>query len=361
MRILILAIRAPNQTPSQRFRFEQYLGALERRGAKLDFSWLMDDRDARVLYSPGNVARKAALAMRSVAQRLAETVKFRRYDAVFVQRQAMLVGGAVIERLAKASGAKLIYDFDDAIWINDASSYNRRFSWLKNTAKVPRIIEMADLVIAGNGYLADYARGFNSNVAVIPTTIDTDVYIPRAAGSRNGDAVCIGWSGSFSTIGHLKTALPVLRRLREKYGRRVRFRVIGDAGYRNEELEIVEVPWRAETEVQDLYDLDIGLMPLPDDEWSRGKCGCKGLQYMALSIPAVMSPVGANREIIQPGKNGFLPATEDEWVETLSSLIESPALRAEIGEAGRRRVEESYSVNAWRDRFCDLVLSAGAR
>lgn len=361
MRILFLATFAPNQAPGQRFRFEQYLGALQERGVEAEYSWLIDADAARVLYRPGNLAGKAALALRSVFKRMLQIPSLRRYDVVFVQRQALFIGGPFVERLAKASGARLIYDFDDAIWINDASTYNRRFGWLKNPSKVPRIIEMADLVLAGNRYLADYARQRNSNVKIMPTTIDTDVYVPRAGGVRRTGAVCIGWTGSFSTIAHFKTALPVLRRLRRKYGEQVTFRVIGNSGYGDDELGITEMPWSAATEVEDLYDIDIGLMPLPDDEWSRGKCGCKGLQYMALRIPTVMSPVGVNCEIIQHGKNGFLPATEDEWFETLSALIEKPELRAEIGEAGRRRVEESYSVNAWRERFCDLLSEKAAR
>lgn len=360
MRILILAMHAPDQAPGQRFRFEQYLGALRDRGAEVDFSWLVDADAARTLYSPGNVGKKAALALRSVLVRAMQIPSLRKYDVVFVQRQALFIGGPFMERLAKRAGARLIYDFDDAIWINDASAFNRRFGWLKNPSKVPRIVEMADLVIAGNRYLADFALQRNSNVTVVPTTIDTDTYIPRPAPRTEGP-VCIGWSGSFSTIEHFKTGLPALRRIREKFGDRVRFRVIGDGSYRNDELGIVGLPWKAATEIEDLHDIDIGMMPLPDDEWARGKCGLKGLQYMALGIPTIMSPVGVNGEIIQHGRNGFLAGTDDEWVEALSALVENQELRAQVGAAGRRTVEEKYSVHAWRTRFCDLLTDGSAR
>lgn len=359
MRFLFLAVHAPDRAPGQRFRFEQYLGALRERGIEVDFSWVLDAKRASLLYSPGNVPRKALLAARSAMERVAQIPSLRRYDLVFVQREALFVGGPFFERAARASGATLVYDFDDAIWVNDASPFNRRFNWLKNTAKIPRLIAMSNLVIAGNPYLAEYARTHNANVTVVPTTIDTDSYLPRAV--RPKGPVCIGWSGSFSTILHFKTVLPVLRRVHARYGDRVRFRVIGDGTYRNEELGIVGLPWTAATEIEDLQDIDIGVMPLPDDEWARGKCGLKGLQYMALGIPTLMSPVGVNTEIIQDGKNGYLPRSADEWVSMLSTLVEDAELRAVVGAAGRRRVEESFSVNAWRDRYCDLLTAVARR
>jgi len=131
--------------------------------------------------------------------------------------------------------------------------------------------------------------------------------------------------------------------------------VIGDGRYRQPELGIQGVDWAAATEVRDLSEFDIGVMPLPDDEWARGKCGLKGLQYMALEIPTVMSPVGVNTEIIEDGRNGFLAAREDEWVEKLANLIESAGLRRELGQAARRTVEERYSVHSQRDRYVALL------
>jgi glycosyltransferase involved in cell wall biosynthesis len=354
MRVLFLAVHALDRAPGQRFRFEQYLGHLRQRGIECDFSGILDAAASKVLYSTGNVSKKVLLALRSLARRSLLIPSLRRYDLVFVQREALFIGGPFLERAAKALGAKLVYDFDDAIWINDASQFNRRFAWVKSPGKVPRIIAMADLVIAGNEYLADYARRLNQHVTIVPTTIDTDAYIPRRA--RAEGPICIGWSGSFSTVQHFKTALPALRRIREKYQDRVRFKVIGDASYRNDDLKITGLAWRSETEVEDLRDIDIGLMPLPDDEWAKGKCGLKGLQYMALAIPTLMSPVGVNGQIIQSGVNGFLPHTEDDWVQMLSALIDSPELRAKVGAAGRQRVEEHYSTRAWRDKFADLLV-----
>ena len=206
---------------------------------------------------------------------------------------------------------------------------------------------MADLVFAGNPYLAEYAAGHNPHVAIVPTVIDTDAYVPIPARSTDS-RLCIGWSGSFSTIPHFDLAVPVLRKLKDRYGDRLTFKVIGDARYRSEDLGIEGLPWRLEDEIRELSSFDIGIMPLPDDPWARGKCGLKGLQYMALGIPTVMSPVGVNEDIIQDGVNGFLAGSEAEWLDKLSQLIESAALRKRLGTAARQTVEAHYSVEAIR-------------
>jgi glycosyltransferase involved in cell wall biosynthesis len=214
-------------------------------------------------------------------------------------------------------------------------------------------------VLAGNRYLADYALQFNSNVHIFPTTIDTETYVLRAV-SENG-AVCIGWSGSFSTVQHFEHAFGALMKIKAKYGNKVAFKVIGDANYKNDALQIKGIAWRSETEVSDLQSLDIGIMPLPNDEWAKGKCGLKGLQYMAVGVPAVMSPVGVNTEIIKDGVNGFLAATEEEWVDKLSRLIDSEALRRQFSAQGRKTVEENYSVAANRKRYLELFMSVASR
>ena len=274
-----------------------------------------------------------------------------------MQREALQLGTAWFERAAAQSRARLVFDFDDAIWLQNVSDANRRLAWLKRPDKTAELISMSDLVIAGNAHLADYASQFSDAVEVVPTTIDTDAYV-RESQIPNGDAICIGWSGSMTTIQHFDLMIPVLRRLREQYGDSVRFKVIGDGRYRHDELGIRGQDWSAETEVRDLSDIDIGVMPLPDDEWARGKCGLKGLQYMALGIPTVMSPVGVNTEIIDDGVNGFLAGDEDEWLTKLTRLIESAELRGNLGREGHETVEQRYSVRSQQERYLSLLTGA---
>jgi glycosyltransferase involved in cell wall biosynthesis len=154
---------------------------------------------------------------------------------------------------------------------------------------------------------------------------------------------------------HFKPFVPVLKRVKDRLRDRVRFELIGDHTYSEPELGIVGREWSAATEVEDLRRFDIGVMPLPDDDWSRGKCGLKGLQYMALAIPAVMSPVGVNEKIIRDGENGLLASSEDEWVDKLTQLVESEALRRRLGHAGRETVEEAYSVESQKRRYLDYL------
>jgi len=172
---------------------------------------------------------------------------------------------------------------------------------------------------------------------------------------RAPDRVCVGWSGSFTTIEHFETALPALRLVKEKYGDRVYFKVIGDGSYRNAELGITGLPWRKDTEIQDLSEIDIGLMPLPDTEWAKGKCGLKGLQYMALEIATIMSPVGVNSTIIEDGVNGYLADGPAEWADKIGHLVENAGLRQQLGAASRQTVVDHYSLLSERDRYVQLL------
>lgn len=353
-RLLIITGQDIGLVPNQRFRFEQYTGILAANGIKCEISSLNGQKEQKILYSPGYFFKKVGIIIRAVRKRLRDLKRIRKgdYDAVLIVREAIMTRSLYFEKRIKKTGVPVIYDFDDAIWLQDVSDANRKFRWMKNPAKTSRIIEMADLVIAGNNFLASFARGINNNVEIIPTTIDTELYEPLDK-SKPNKQVTIGWSGSITTIKHFRTSVPMLRQLKEKYGDKVRFVVIGDGNFRDLELGIEGQWWNAKTELEDLSSFDIGIMPLPDDQWSWGKCGLKGLQYMALNIPTVMSPVGVNNDIIQHGENGFLAGSDQEWINTLGMLIESPELREKIGKAGRQTVIERYSVEANKQMYLD--------
>jgi len=353
-RILFAAVHPPGRVPSQRFRFEQYVPFLAEHGFSTTFAPLIRPEEYGVMYGRRGLARKAWIGARGLGRRASDVLRLRRYDIVVVQREAIQFGTALFERAVARSRPRLVFDFDDAIWLPNASLANSRLAWLKNAEKTPRIIAAADMVFAGNEYLADYARQFNPAVRLVPTTIDTARYVPRARPRRDG-VLTIGWSGSITTIPHFELLVPVLKKLRDRLGARVRFEVIGDPNYREPELGIVGREWSAATEVEDLERFDIGVMPLPDDEWSRGKCGLKGLQYMALAIPTIMSPVGVNPTIIADGENGLLASSEDEWLDKLTLLVESEDLRERLGRAGRETVEAAYSVESQKRSYLDYM------
>lgn len=356
-KILFVAAHRPGRSPSQRFRFEQYFDYLVSNGFQCEYAFLLSENDDRIFYNPGHLARKFFILIKSGVTRLRDVMNASQYDIVFIQREAFMTGGILFEKLFKKKGAKLVFDFDDAIWFLDVSQANKRFGWLKDPEKTKHIIELSDCVIAGNNYLADYAKQFNKNVVVIPTTIDTDEYKRTFQKQLLNSTVSIGWSGSITTIVHFRYAEPFLKKLKNKLNGKISIRLIGDATYSNSELAVMSGAWKKETEISDLSLFDIGIMPLPDDDWAKGKCGLKGLQYMALEIPAVMSPVGVNCEIIQDGVNGFLASSEGEWVEKISMLARDASLRDKIGKAARQTVVEKYSVLSQRDKYLNLFKS----
>jgi glycosyltransferase involved in cell wall biosynthesis len=310
-----------------------------------------DEQSDRILYSTGRPLGKTRIFLNSLMVRTQDWLRAADYDIVFIYREALMTRHLIFEQLFANARARIVFDFDDAIWLPAISDGNRRLGWLKNHDKTRRIIECADMVFAGNQYLATYASQFSDCVQIVPTTIDTNVFKPRPRNERADEPIEIGWTGSATTIEYFRLARGILRRLRDKYGDRVRFKVIGDQTYEDRELGIRGKAWKLASEVDDLGTLDIGIMPLPDTDWTRGKCGLKALAYMALAVPAVASPVGINTEIISDGVNGLLAKDEDEWVEKLSRLIEQPELRAALGQQGRETVVARYSTLSQQENY----------
>jgi glycosyltransferase involved in cell wall biosynthesis len=288
--------------------------------------------------------------LKGIVTRLKDITRAGNYDIVFVQREAFMTGSAFFEKKFSRSGAKLIFDFDDSIWLSNVSDANKNLEWLKDYSKTGRIIEYAHLVIAGNKYLSEYALNFNKNVITIPTTIDTS-YHTKTEIKKNNDVVCIGWTGTSTTLRHLQIILPVLEKLKKKYKEKIEFRIISEAPFNSNGLDVKWIKWNKQEEINQLSHFDIGIMPLPDNDWARGKCGFKGLQYMSLEIPPVMSPVGVNNEIIEDGKNGFLASGFNEWENKLSLLIDSADLRKQLGREARKTIEENYSVESQKNIY----------
>jgi glycosyltransferase involved in cell wall biosynthesis len=353
MRILAIVPSTYDTSPGQRFRIEQWEPLLRERGVEITYEPFESDELHNLLYQTGNLTGKLAHVSRRFAHRFSVTNSARQYDAVYVFREAALLGPPLFEWLIKRKRVPMVFDFDDAIFVSYRSPSNGYLSYLKFAAKTNTICRLASHVMVGNPYLAAYARQFNPRVTIVPTTIDTEKYTIQS--KEPAAAPIIGWTGSFSTVQHLDTLARALQKLAQH--ERFRLRVIGTPEYRLEGVEVEAMRWRARTEVDDLRSVDIGVMPLPDDAWSKGKCGLKALQFMALGIPTVCSPVGVNTEIIQDGENGLIAGTEDEWVEKLSQLLRSIELRKQLGLAGRATVESKYSAIAQAPRVYEVLES----
>jgi glycosyltransferase involved in cell wall biosynthesis len=354
--LIILSPYPLNQAPSQRFRFEQYLNDFNNNRFGISHQSFLDEKTWKIFYKKGHLLKKIGGIISGLCSRFFLIFTIHRYQIVFIHRETCFIGGAFFEYLYSKRNKNIIFDFDDAIWLRDVSKANDSLGWLKHPEKTSKIISYSKLVIAGNTYLADYAKRFNQNVIIIPTTIDTNYHSLKSPKTNSGK-ITIGWTGSSTTNRHLKTLLSVMKNLKAKFSEHINFVMISNIPLEDTSALIEFKPWNKETEIEDLSHFDIGIMPLPNDEWAKGKCGFKGLQYMALEIPTVMSPVGVNTEIIQDGENGFLAATEDEWIQKLSLLIESPELREKLGKAGRKTVVEKYSVEANKQKYLDAFNS----
>ena len=352
-KIYFLTVHRRDRSPSQRFRFEQYTEFFDRNGFKCIHSYLINESDDKIFYSRGKLFGKFRILLKSITKRIIEILLIGRKDIVFVQRESIMIGTSFFEKILSKK-ARLIYDFDDSIWIKNISKSNEGFGWLKSPDKIPEIMKSAHHIIAGNKYLADYARNYNGNIDIIPTTIDMNKY-QLGKEKEFVEPYCIGWSGSFSTIQHFELVIPALKDLKKKYRDKIYFKVIGDENYECKDLNLTGIKWDLKNEINELSEIDIGIMPLPDDEWSRGKCGLKGLQYMSLGIPTIMSPVGINKEIITDGQNGFLARNKNEWIDKISFLIEQPDNLSKIGIQGQKTIMEKYSVKANKYTYLNVL------
>lgn len=339
MQVLVLAPFAPGYIPSQRYRIEQWARHLERDGIHFRISPFIDDAPTRIIHSRGHFLLKASAMLRGVARTLPRAAQVRRYDVVFVPREAALVGPPILERVASWS-RPVIFDFDDAIWMPQHGSANPRWRWLRYPSKTSTICRIAAHVTAGNDFLAEWARRSNERVTVIPSTIDTGEYSFRKE-HRRTDIPTIGWSGSHSTVGFLREIIPGLVETASR--RRFRLLVVGAHIDPVDGLNIECRPWSADREVRDIAEMDVGLMPLPDTPWTRGKCAMKALLYLSLGIPAVASPVGANVDVVRDSETGFLASTPEDWADALTRLLDDEALRGRLGAAGRALVLERYA------------------
>lgn len=355
MRILFVVPYPPGKAPSQRFRFEQYFAILTEAGHTYQVAPFLSDATWAILYKPGHTLAKVLGILLGFVRRVGLLFTVPSYDFIFIHREAAPIGPPVLEWLiAKVFGKKIIYDFDDAIWMKDPASEQTFISSLKWQQKVRQICRWAYKVSCGNQYLCSYARQFNPNSFINPTTLDTEHLHNRIRDQHHAGRPIIGWTGTHTTLRHLDLVWPVLSRL-EQEGHAFEFRVISNQPPGHTALRALSyVPWRKDTEIEDLSQFHLGLMPLVDDPWARGKCAFKALQYMALGMPALVSPVGMNTEVVQDGYNGFVCDQQEQWYAALRQLLTNETLRATQGAAARQTIVERYSVLSNKQNFLAL-------
>jgi len=349
---VLFLLTNPAESPGERYRILQYLPRLEALGIRPQVDTLLSRDHYRRLQTSGSRLSVGFGIARAAARRVIRLKRSRGFDLAVLYRQPVALWPGSVERLLESQRVPFLFDFDDAIFLPPPAPLSRLSNYLRPPHRVETLVRNAGLTTAGNRYLAEFARLHSDRVELLPTCVDTDVYKPGSRPRR--PRVVIGWIGSRSTA-------PYLRELDAVWGRLDRrshvLRVVGGS-YHHPSTDMDTRPWSLQTEAADVADFDIGVMPLPDDPWTQGKCGLKILQYMAAGVATVASPVGVNKEIIKDGVNGFLASTTDEWVEKLRLLAQDEDLRHALGRAGRTTVMESYSLARWAPRFVEMMTKA---
>jgi len=318
--IFILAPYPQGHAPSQRFRFEQYISLWKEKGYGVEFYPFYSYKAWQTLYTKGQPIRKMFVVIAACLNRCSLLFRLRRADYIFIHREIAHVGPPFFEWfIAKVLRRKYVYDFDDAIWLPNYSATNASFHRIKAYWKIPYCIRWAH------------------------------------SKERRKSTLSIGWTGTHTTVRYLRDLIDVLQRLSERF--EFQMLVISNEPPDFQLAGLHFIPWNKTTEMEDLAKIDIGVMPLEDDIWAKGKCGFKGLQYMALGIPTIMSPVGVNPSIVSDGVNGYLASTPDEWEQKLILLLESATLRKNMGECGKQTIIDKFSVEANSPTYLNLFKS----
>ncbi len=351
IRICALMLDPFDTMPGQRFRLEQWEPYLKDENISIDYFPFTDDKLRKVLYKERHYAAKSLGMLKAIVRRFGQIIKTSDYDLVYLYRTASMVGPAWLERILSYRKVPIMFDFDDAVFLENTSNANKRFGLAKFAGKTADICRLSTSVVVGNSYLAEYAEKYNKNVYIIPTSIDTTKYQPPQ--SKENVKTVIGWTGSSTSQYYLEAFEPVLENIIKDLD--VELQVISDRKPDFKNVSSKWFEWSAEKEVEITSQFDIGIMPIPDDAWSRGKCAAKALQYMALEIPAICSNVGANRDVINQGINGFLAETPEEWKNALCKLVKDDSLRRQMGIEARKTVLENYSMKKCADLFARAV------
>ena len=348
-RILVICPFPYDVAAGQRLKYEQYFSDWRSIGFHIDISPYMDEKMWGVVYKRGAYLEKILGVFRGHGRRLLDLFRIRRYDIVYVFMWVTPLGTTIFERLVRCLSRRMIYDIEDNVLLGqeipDADHSNAIIRFLKSPAKMRYLIGKADCVITSSPFLNETCLKIseNKNCFYISSSVDTDRFIPVYR-YTNDRKVTIGWTGTFSS----KPYIDLLRDVFKALAKRVQFKlkIIGNFDWNDiEGVELEVVQWDKSKEVADLQDIDIGVYPLPMDEWVNGKSGLKAIQYMAFGLPVVASAVGTTPLLITTSENGLLVRTTEEWLDALERLVKDPQLRQRLGSAARNSAVDNYSTS----------------
>ncbi len=334
MKILFLAFR-PEINAGARYRVYKYIPYLEKAGIKCDVVPPFSNRDYYNFITPKNLLIRWVIISKMLFNRILQILKSNHYDVMFIQNEFLPFKTTLFGTIISILNKKIIYDFEDAYF----------------SKKTEQIIKKSKYVIAGSNYLQSYALKYNKNVAVIPTSVDISRY--QAKTDYESKNITIGWIGTPYGLNNLDLLDDVFNELKKNHAFTVK--IVSSKNYAFESIKNINKKWRLEDEIDDLLSFDIGIMPLVNNEFNQGKCGFKLIQYLAVGVPVICSPIGVNKEIVQDGINGFWADTPDEWIKKLSLLIKNKELRISFGKKGRESIMDKYTIEKNHKNLISII------
>jgi len=354
-RILVLCPSPQGTNPGQRLKYEQYFSNWEKSGYEVVVSPFQTDRFWKIIYQPGHLVEKVFWTLWGYGRRLFDLFRIPFYDGVYVFLWITPLGPPIMEHIVTKLATHLIYDIDDMVFLGDTSSANSWVSKLKGTKKMALLMKAAEHVVVCTPKLDEYVAQFNSNRTDISSTFDTNRFVAIDDYSAK-EVTTIGWTGSHSTMKYLHLLDNVFREVANQ--RKIRLVVISNSTYQCKGVDVTNIAWSEVNEINDLHKIDIGVYPIPKEEWVLGKSGCKAITYMSCAIPAIATAFGTNFRVIQNNVDGFLVNSDEEWISTIIKLIDDPELRKQIGKKGREKVINNFSVKANEGKYLAVLNHA---
>ncbi len=350
-KILIICPHPENVAPGQRLKYEQYFDNWRNEGYELKISSFMSLRFWNIVYQKGFFIEKVFWTIIGYFKRLGTLFLIPFYDVTYVFLWGTPFGTSFYEKLIRLLSKKMIYDIDDMIFLGHSSDANKFWQSLKGKSKMIYLMRKSNHVITCTPKLDEFVRQFNLNTTDISSTVDTAIRYQPINNYQNDHQIILGWSGSHSTSKYLYLLTDVFKNLAAKYD--FKLMVMGDKNFDIKGVNIEALDWTEKIEISTLQKFDIGLYPLPDEEWVYGKSGLKAIQYMALGIPTVATALGANFRIIENEHNGYLvnPNNYTEWEIKIETLIKNAELRKKLGENARKTTVDKYSIEANKSKY----------
>jgi glycosyltransferase involved in cell wall biosynthesis len=361
MKVLALC-SYPKQAAATRFRIDQFVEPMRDRGIDITVSPFLDSRAFQSIYEGGSLAKKVLGMAGGLLKRVTETFTILQYDLIFVQREAMLLGPAFFEWFYQLFGRiPMVLDLDDATYVRYVSpTYGRIGSFFKFFGKTDYLIKRSAAVVCGNRFIAEHVTSVGGKPKIIPTIVDTDIFKPA---EKDNPIPVIGWIGTHSTAPFLSLIFPVLERLGENYVFKLKVVGAGPIQTAAKNFQVEYLAWDMDREVEDFQSIDIGIYPImlsksANEQWLLGKSGFKAIQYLAVGVPFVMSPVGACADIGISGTTHFNAVNDEEWYTSLKKLLDSADLRRQMGNDARQFSLENYGLNLHLLRLAEVFERA---